>query len=71
MTTTTYVTRTELQVSVLGRKVLAEIADYEAVTKAEQFETASLMYFIPCAANLWGWLTKKDPAERQIMRFVS
>jgi len=41
MTATTYVTRTELQVSVLGRKVLAEIAEYKSVTKAEQFKTAS------------------------------
>lgn len=34
MATTTYVTRTELQVSVLGRKVLTEIAEYKSVTKA-------------------------------------
>lgn len=69
MAATTCVTRTELQVSVLGRKVLAEIAEYKSVTKAEQFETASLMYFIPCAANLWGWLTKKNPTDKQIMKF--
>ena len=69
MTTTTYVTRTELQVSVLGRKVLAEITEYKSVTKAEQFETASRVYFIPCAANLWGWLTKKNPTDKQIMKF--
>jgi len=69
MATTTYVTRTELQVSVLGRKVLAEITKYKSVTKAEQFETASRVYFIPCAANLWGWLTKKNPTDKQIMKF--
>lgn len=65
----TTVTRTELEVSLLGRKVLKEIAEYKEVVKAEQLETAKTVYFIPCAANLWGWLTKKDPTERQIMRF--